>query len=176
MRTVTSWFGSIELHGTSEAQRRVIDGVEALLSQLKPARLDRTQTVVEWEGGETWVKLVHDSEPGIEIRFVLSDGWVNFYGVMGHDEAYNSQPEPADAWEAETINILADLLRSNFRIDNYTLGGKPWREVLTIDGPYNRTSTEMQSLTSVLPLTRWAEHVGSRAANFGCSGVRSPER
>lgn len=174
---VTQWFTKLDLSLASDAEKRVVQRVCDLLDHLQPARLDPAQQAVEVDDhGETWVMIRHDTEPWMEIRFVLSDGWVNFYGVMGHDEAYNVQPEPADAWESETIDILADLLQSSFRIDNYTLRGKPWREVQTISEPYNRTSTEIQSLTSVLPLTRWSNHVGSRHASFECRGARSSAR
>ena len=108
----------------------------------------------------------------MEIRFVLSDGWVNFYGVMGHDEAYSARPEPRDAWESETIDILADLLQSRVTVDTYTLQGKPWREVVTIGDPYNQTSIELISLASFLPLNRWAKHAGSRSATFECRATR----
>lgn len=171
---VTSWFGSIDFRETSEAQRRVIGELDDLLAQLRPARLDRAQTVAKREDGETWVKLAHDSEPWMEIRFVLSDGWVNFYGVMGHDEAYSPRPEPQDGWESDTIDIVADLLQSTFKTETYTLRGRPWREVLTISAPYDRTSTELKSLTSALPLSRWARHEESRIASFECHGSRRP--
>ena len=146
MMLVPSWFGSADLSETTEAQRRVIAGVDELLAQLQPARLDRAQTVVELEGGETWVKLVHDSEPWMEIRFVLNDGWVNSHGVMGHDEAYSPRRESRDGWEADTIDIVADLLQSRFTTETYTLRGKPWREVLNISAPYDRSSVELRSL------------------------------
>lgn len=151
---VTSWFAQRDLSETSEAQQRVIQGVENLLDQLQPARLDPAQQIVEREQGETWVKLQHDAEPWMNIRFVLSDCWVNFYGVMGHHEAYSPRPEPPDAWEADTIDIVADLLQSTFTTETYTLRGKPWREIVTVSAPYERTSTELRSLTSGLPLGR----------------------
>ena len=169
---VTSWFGSTDLSGTTEAQRRVIAGVDDLLAQLQPARLDRARTVVACEGGETWVRLVHDSESWMEIRFVFSDGWVNFYGVMGHDEAYSPRPEPRDGWETDTIDIVADLLQSTFTTETYTLRGKPWCEVLTISAPYDHSSTERRSLASALPLGRWAKQSLIRTASFECHGSR----
>lgn len=170
---VTRWFARLDLSGASYAQKRLVHRVSELLDQLEPARLDPAQQAVELDHGETWVTLRHDPEPWMEIRFVLSDGWVNFYGVMGHDEAYLVRPAPSDSWESDTIDILADLLQSTFRIDTYTLRGKPWREVLTISHPYNRISTEIQSLSSLLPLTRWAKQAGSRSATFECRGDRS---
>jgi hypothetical protein len=173
---VTQWFTTLDLSLASDAEKRVVQRVCDLLDQLQPGRLDPASQAVEVDEGETWVTLRHDTERWMEIRFVLSDGWVNFYGVMGHDEAYNVRSEPADAWESDTIDILADLLQSSFRTDSYTWRGKPWREVLTIGEPYKQTSTEIRSLTSVLPLTRWAEHVRSRCASFDCRGARSSAR
>lgn len=79
----TPWFAELDLSGTSDAQRRVIRGVGDRLDELQPARLDPAQQVVRRDNSETWVYLRHDSESWMEIRFVLSDGWVNFYGVMG---------------------------------------------------------------------------------------------
>jgi len=172
---MTAWFAQLDLSGTTDAQRRVIQRVGDLLDQLQPARLDPAHQVVEREHGETWVKLRHDSEPWMEIRFVLADGWVNFYGVMGHDEAYSFHPEPQDGWESETVDILADLLQSTFTVETYTLRGKRWREIRTISAPYDldaTTFTELQSLTSALPLGRWAKHAGTRSANFDCRGSR----
>lgn len=169
---MTSWFGTVDLRGTTQAQRRVIREVDVLLSELQPARLDRAHTVVERSDGETWVKLVHDSEPWMEIRFVLSDGWVNFYGAMGHDEAYSPRPEPADQWEAETISIVADLLQSTFTIESYTLRGRPWREVIAISAPYDMTLVDLKSLISPLPLSRWARPTKTRRASFECRGSR----
>lgn len=170
---VTRWFARVDLSAASDAQKRVVQQVCDLLDQLRPARLDPTQQAVEPDRGETWVKLRHDSEPWLEIRFVLSDGWVNFYGVMGHDEAYSVRPEPADAWESETIDILAHLLQSDYTMDRYALRGKPWREVLAIGNPYDRTLTNGKSLASALPLGRWARHTDSRRANFECRGTRT---
>lgn len=169
---VTAWFAEFDLSGASTAQKRVVQQVIELLDQLQPARLDPADQAVELDRGETWVKLRHDSEPWLEIRFVLSDGWGNFYGVMGHDEAYSVRPEPSDEWERETIDILADLLQSNFTVETSTLRGKPWREVMTISQPYTRTSTELQSLSSGLPLGRWAQHAGTRHVSFECRGAR----
>jgi len=172
---MSDWFTQLDLSGTTAAQRRVINRVGDVLDQLQPARLDPAHQVVEREHGETWVKLRHDSEPWMEIRFVLTDGWVNFYGVMGHDEAYSPRPEPPDGWESETIDILADLLQSTFTVETYTVRGKPWREIRTISAPYDAdatTTTVLTSLTSALPLGRWAKHAGTRSADFGCRGSR----
>ena len=91
-------------------------------------RLNPAQQTIEPDRGETWVKLCHDTEPALEIAFALADGSVNFYGVMGHDEAYSVRPEPSDAWESETIEILTNLLQANFRIDTFTWRDKPWRK------------------------------------------------
>lgn len=143
--------------------------VGALLDDFQPARLNPVQQSVEPERGETWVKLRHDSEPWLDIRLALSDGWVNLYGVMGHDEAYSVHSEPKDSWEADTIAILADLLQSDFTIDRWSLRGKLWREVVTIGDPYNRTCTG-PSLAAALPLRRWAIHAESHRATFECRG------
>ncbi|WP_375425060.1 hypothetical protein [uncultured Friedmanniella sp.] len=169
---VTAWFGRYDLSGASEAQRRVVLGVSDLLDKLSPRRLDPADQVVEREGGETWVKLRHDTEPWMEIQFVLSDGWVNFYGVMGHDEAYSTRPGRPDGWEAETIDILADLLQSIFTIKIYTWRGRPWREVRTVSPPYERTWTELTSPAAALPLTRRAVLETTRSASFECRGSR----
>jgi len=171
---VTAWFAHLDLSGTSDAQQRVIQGVTDLLDELQPDRLNPADQVVERQQGETWVKLRHDCEPWMEIEFVLNDGWVNFYGVMGHDEAYSPRPEPQDGWEAETVDILADLLQSTFTLETYTLLGKPWRDVLTISAPYDRQSTEIKSLTSLAPLRRWARQAGTHSATFECRGARLP--
>lgn len=172
MDVVTDWFTRLDLSLASDAQKRVVQGVCDLLDQLQPERLDPTQQVVEPENGETWVKLRHDSEPYLEIRFVLSDGWVNFYGVMGHDEAYSPDPSNKDSWESDTIDILAGLLQSQYTLDSYKLHGKPWRTVIAISAPYDRESYELESKASVLPLTRWATRTDSRRVNFGCRGAR----
>lgn len=172
MVPVNTWFARLDLSDTSEPQQRVVRGVVELLDELQPARLDTSRSVVERERGETWVKLRHDAEPWLEIEFVVNDGWVNFYGVMGHDEAYSPRPEPRNGWEADTIAIVSDLLQSTFTREIHTLQGKPWRETLTISAPYERTSTELKSATAVLPLGRWAQRSGTRSASFGCRGSR----
>jgi len=69
---------------------------------------------------------------------MLSEGWVNFYGIMGHDEAYSDSSEAPDAWEQETIDILADLLQAEYTVETFKLRGKLWLEVRTIGDPYNR--------------------------------------
>ena len=101
-----AWFATVDLSKASVAGRRVFDQVTKLLDLLQPARLDPSDQIVVFEDGETWIKLQHDSEPLLKIEFVLNDGWVNFYGVMGHDEAYSTHAEPDDSWEAETVDIL----------------------------------------------------------------------
>lgn len=103
----------------------MVQKVSDLLDHLQPARLDPAKQTVEVNGRETWVTLRHDSEPELEIRFVLCDGWVNFYGVMGHDEAYSDSDDPEDAWESETIDILGDLLLADYTFDTYELWGGP---------------------------------------------------
>ena len=70
---------------------------------------------MDW--GETWVKLRHDSEPWLTIDFVLTVEWVDFYGVMGHEEAYSVRGEPDHGWEVDTMEILADLSQSGFTRD-----------------------------------------------------------
>jgi hypothetical protein len=171
---VTQWFARLDLSLASDAQKRVVQGVGHLLDQLQPERLDPADQVVEPEDGETWVRLRHNSEPYLEIRFVLSDGWVNFYGVMGHDEAYSVHPEPGDSWESETIDILADLLQSQYTLDSYEMRGKPWRTMITVSAPYDRQSYKLESKAAVLPLSRWAARTDSRPASFGCRGARPP--
>ena len=44
---------------------------------------------------------------------------------MGHDEAYSTSSEEPDAWESETIDILADLLLADYTFDTYELWGSP---------------------------------------------------
>jgi hypothetical protein len=172
---VSPWFARLDLSEASAAQRRVVQRVCDLLDQLQPARLDPAHQVVEPVDGETWVKLRHDSDPSLHIEFVLSGGRVNFYGVMGHDEAYSASPEPADAWESETIDILADLLQSPFTIETYTLGGKPWREIVTVGEPYNLALTGGHAY-GLRPLQRWATRTDSRHASFECRGARASQR
>ena len=169
---VTNWFARLNLSDASEAQQRVVQGVVDLLDELQPARLDTSRSVVERAGGETWVKLRHDAEPWLEIEFVVNDDWVNFYGVMEHDEAYSLRPEPPDGWEAETIDVVSDLLQSTFTREFCTRRGKPWREKLIISAPYDRTSTELKSLAAVLPLGGRAQHPATHSASFECHGSR----
>jgi hypothetical protein len=166
------WFARLDLSGTSDAQKRVVQRVCDLLDQLQPARLDPAQQAIECDRGEMWVKLRHDTEPWLDIRLVVSDGWVNFYGVMAHDEAYSVGSEPTDAWEFETIEILASLLLATFTMDRYALANKPWREVVTIGNPYNATVSRNLSPTSLLPLQRWARLTESRHATFECRVAR----
>ncbi|WP_157720039.1 hypothetical protein [Microlunatus sagamiharensis] len=173
---MTTWFARLNFSGASEAQQRVVQGVVALLDELQPARLDTSRSVVERERGETWVRLRHEAEPWLEIDFVVTDGWVNFYGVMGHDEAYSPRPEPRDGWEAETIDILSDLLQSTFTREIQTRRGKPWREKLIISEPYDRTSTELKSLAALLPLGGRAQHPDIQSASFKCRGSRPSTR
>lgn len=168
---MTSWFARFDLSSASDAVRRVVHKVSDLLDHLLPARLDPAKQTVEVSGRETWVTLRHDSEPELEIRFVLVDGWVNFYGVMGHDEAYPISSEEPDSWESETIDILTDLLLADYTLDTYELWGKPWRDVLTIGEPYQK-SFNSGSLAALLPLQRWATHVETRNASFECRGAR----
>jgi len=169
---VTTWFARLEVIDASEAQQRVVQGLVDLLDELKPARLDTSRSVVNRERGETWVKLRHDAEPWLDIEFVVNDGWVNFYGVMGHDEAYSPRPEPPDSWEAETIDVVSDLLQSTFTRELHTRRGKPWRERLIISAPYERTSSELKSLAAVLPLGGRAQHPEIHSASFECHGAR----
>lgn len=174
MVTVSRWFGRLELNKSSDAQKRVVQLVCDLLDELQPARLDPAQQTVEFDEGETWITLRHDSEPWLEIQVALSDGWVNFYGVMGHDEAYSVGSERKDAWQSETVEILADLLQATFTIDRYALHNKPWREIVNVGKPYNRTVSSGPSMSSLLPLQRWARHTESRHATFQCLGARPP--
>lgn len=58
---------------------------------------------------------------------------------MGHDEAYSTRAEPPNSWEAETVEILSDLLVSDDVIDTYRRRGKRWQEVVSIGPPYNLT-------------------------------------
>lgn len=168
---MTRWFARTDLSAASKAQQRVFEQVLTLLDQLQPVRLDPAQQSVEPERGETWVRLRHDAEPWMRIELAMSDGWVNFYGVMGHDEAYSMHTEPKGDWESDTIDILADLLRADYSLDRYTLGGKLWREVINIGEPYDQISTG-PNLAAALPLKRWAKHTESRHATFGCRGAR----
>ena len=171
-RGVTSWFARQDLSLTSPAERRVVRMVSDLLDQLQPARLDPAEQVIEIDDGETWVKLRHDRDPALEIRFVLSEGWINFYGVMGHDEAYSERAQAPDAWESETIDLLADLLLAEYTFDTYELRGRLWREVLTIGEPYNHVLIAGSRPASLLPLQRWAHLVKTRHSSFECRGTR----
>ena len=169
------WFAQAEIGQAPAAHQRVIGAIAQLLDQLQPARLEPSRQVVELDGGETWVKLQHDSEPELEIRLVLCGNWANFYGVMGHDEAYSDSDESADAWELETIDILADLLQAPYTFATYEVAGKTWREDLTIGKPYYiKTFFTGPSLASFLPLRRWANRVQTRRLSFECRGSRDP--
>ena len=175
MRGMSVWFARTEIGEAPAAHQRVVGAVTGLLDQLQPARLDPALQVVELDGGETWVNLRHDSEPELEIRLVLCGNWANFYGVMGHDEAYSGSGESPDAWELETIDILADLLQAPYTFDTYEVAGKSWREDLTIGSPYYiKTFSTGPSLASFLPLRRWATRVQTRSSSFECRGSRQP--
>lgn len=175
---VDHWFARLDLSLATTAQRNLLDAVGALLDELRPAHLDPTEQRVGPDRGETWIELRHDTEPELMIELVLSDGWVNFYGVMGHDEAYSTRADPEDAWQVETVEILRELLVADYTIETFELRGKPWREVVTI-----RTGSETRSMTTassawalLLPLGRWASRTGSRRASFGCrTEGRAPE-
>jgi len=169
---VTEWFARLDLSGAPAPHQRVIGHVSELLDQLQPARLNPGHQTVVFDQGETWVKLRHDSEPWLKIEFGVSGSWVNFYGVMGDDEAYPAHTDAGDQWETDTIDILADLLQADFSVETYTVGGRPWREVVTIGAPYHRTSAEARSLMGALPLNLWARHTGSQHATFECLGSR----
>ncbi|MGI3785492.1 MAG: hypothetical protein ACRYG2_32500 [Janthinobacterium lividum] len=169
---MSTWFARLDLSGTPAAHTRVIEQVGELLDQLQPARLNPDQQTVESDQGATRVRLRHDLKSWLEIELVISGTWVNFYGVMGHDEAYSLQTDAGDGWEIDTIDILADLLQADFTVNTYTVGGRPWRQVVTIGAPYNRTSTEPRSVSGVLPLRRWAQHITSKHASFECRGSR----
>lgn len=169
---MSSWFARLDLSSASAVDCRVVQKVSDLLDHLQPARLDPAKQTVEVGERETWVTLRHDSEPELEIRFVLIDGWVNFYGVMGHDEAYSDSSEEPDAWESETIEVLADLLLPDYKLDTYELWGKPWRAVLTIGDPYHKTFSSGSLAALLLPLQRWATRVETRGASFECRGAR----
>lgn len=147
----------------------MVQRIGELLDQLNPARLDPKEQVVDHERDSVRVSLQHDTEPGLQIDVVICDGWVNFYGVMGHDEAYSDGDEPEDAWESEAIEILSDLLQAKFTIDTYALREQFWREVVTMDRPYTKTFAT-GSLVSLLPLQRWARQTASRQVTFECTG------
>lgn len=166
---VSSWFAKVDLTRSSAAGRRVFDQVSDLLDHLQPAWLDPSDQTVAFEEGETWIKLRHDSEPLLKIEFVLNDGWVNFYGVMGHDEAYSTRAEPPDSSETETVEILSDLLLSDYTIDTYGRRGKRWREVVGIGPPYNLTISR-----SLFPLRLPGQKVRleTQHASFECRGAR----
>lgn len=166
---VSSWFASVDLARASAAGRRVFDQVSDLLDHLQPARLDPSDQTVVFAEGETWIKLQHDSEPLLKIEFVLNDGWVNFYGVMGHDEAYSTGAEPPDSWETETIDILSDLLLSDYAIDTYRRRGERWREVVDIGPPYNLVISG-----PLFPLRLLGKKVRleTQHASFECRGAR----
>ncbi|MFT4167150.1 MAG: hypothetical protein QM650_18080 [Microlunatus sp.] len=170
---MTTWFARQDLSLANDVERHVVQMVSDLLDELRPARLDPAEQVVEVDDGETWVKLRHDQDPTLEIRFVVNENWVNFYGVMGHDEAYSTHDEEPDAWQYETIDILADLLLADYTFETYELRGRRWREVLTIGEPYyNHTFITGPLPASLLPLKRWANLVETRTSSFECQGVR----
>ena len=73
-------------------------------------------------------------------------------------------PEEPDAWESETIDILADLLLADYTLDTYELWGKPWRDVLAIGDPYHK-NLQLRFLSSAAPT----------AAAMGDAG-RDPQR
>jgi hypothetical protein len=161
----------------------VFDQVSGLLDQLQPARLNPKDQIVAFEEGETWIKLRHDSEPLLKIELVLNDGWVNFYGVMGHDEAYSTRAEPPNSWEAETDEILSDLLLSDYAgvfsafgpaaqavVDTYRRREKRWREVVGIGPPYNLT---ISGPLFPLRLPGRKVRLESQHASFGCRGTRT---
>lgn len=58
---------------------------------------DPARQAVERDRSKTWVTLRHDAEALLEITFVLSEGWVNFYDVMAHDGACSVGSEPTDS-------------------------------------------------------------------------------
>lgn len=137
---------------------------------MQPARLDPSDQTVVFEDGETWIRLRHDSEPLLEIEFVLNDGWVNFYGVMGHDEAYSTRAEPSDSWEGETVDILPDLLQSEYTIATLERRGKRWRELVGIGPPYN---VAFGSPLLPLRLPGRTARLETQYVSFECRGART---
>ena len=173
---VSPWFARIDVSQATVAQRRVVQGICDLLDQLRPTKLDPTRQVIEPENGETWVKLRHNADPHLHIDLVLADGWVHFYGLMGHDESYSTRAEPSDAWEGETVEMLGDLLQAEYTFDRYDLAGKHWREVVRIGEPYNKDIHRGPMPFSLLPLQRWATHGETRRTSFECRGTRLDQR
>ena len=169
---MTTWFARQDLSLANDPERQVVRMVSDLLDQLQPARLDPAEQVVEVDDGETWVKLRHDRDPTLEIRFVVNEKWVNFYGVMGHDEAYSTRDEGPDAWQHEAIDTLADLLLADYTFQTFELRGRRWREVLTIGEPYDHILITGRLPMSLLPLQRWANLAETRTSSFECRGVR----
>ena len=164
---MTKWFSRYELGETSDVQRGIIDSVGELLEQLQPRRLDPAQQSVARDRGETWIKLQHDSHPGLAIDLVLTDGWVNFYGVMGHTEAYS---DSTTTLQAETIEILSQLLRADYTFETYSFLGRPWREVTTISGTYEMAMVSglRSPVSALLPLRRSTTLTRSRRVTFEC--------
>jgi hypothetical protein len=140
-----------------------------LLDQLQPARLAPGDQVVVVVDGETRVKLKHDSEPLLNVEIVLNDGWVHFYGVMGYDEAYSTRDSPADQWETDTIDTLADLLQADYTIDTYGRQGQRERVVVDIGDPYNVT---IRDLRSMLPRPLRRTPVETQHGSFECRNTR----
>lgn len=149
--------------------------VTDLLEQLQPARLNPAEQVIEIVEGETWVKLRHDRDPGLEIRFVVNEGWIHFYGVMGHDEAYSTRSEAPESWTRETVDILADLLLAGYSFETFKVRGMTWREVLAIGEPYNHVLISGPMPASLLPLQRWARVASTRRSSFECQGSRKSD-
>lgn len=81
--------------------------------------------------------------------------------------------KPPDAWQHETIDILADLLLADYTFETFELRGRRWREVLTIGEPYNHVLVTGPLPASLLPLQRWANLAETRTSSFECRGVRS---
>ena len=167
---MASWFTTVDLSAASPVELRVFHAVVDLLDHLQPDRLALGDQAVVVVDGETRIRLHHDSEPLLTIEIVLNDGWVNFYGVMGHDEAYSARDSPADQWETDTLDILADLLQANYAINTYRRQGRTERVVAEIGEPYNRS---MGDLRSLLPWRRRRTPIETQHVSFECRRTRS---
>jgi hypothetical protein len=148
---MTAWFAEYDLSGASPDQLDVVNRIVGLLDELAPARLDRGAQSVNYdaEGDQTWATLQHNSDPVLEIRIVVSDGWANFYGVIGHDEAYSDDAvdKSPDGWKKEALDILADLLIADYTVCTFTLAGRFWRDEVSIGEPVNRRFVEGSPLS-----------------------------
>jgi len=163
------WFASVDLELAPPSVRRLLDGFAKLLDHLNPTKLDAARSVAR-SAGETAILIAHASDTSADLDVAVADsGWTNFYGLHGHDEAYGD--DPPGAWEADALEIFADLLQRRYLIEDVS-----WRshhverritDLATADTRSSRT------MWRLLPL-RPSELVSTtREVDFGC-GNRVP--